>query len=145
MANGIYPARPSSWLYIVALLTVLSLCGKDPSWGIISRLEVYLRESREYVPPYDRITASLLFSVMLWLAGIAAIKYFLLFMLRYKGWMYEPHGRMSITSKVWLVSVNHNQWSSRWLFLDDSLNLWSKSFLCLISLTVNLERMFKEY
>lgn len=40
---------------------------------------------------------------MLWLALILTMRSILKLLLSYHGWMYEAHGKMSHTTKVWLV------------------------------------------
>ena len=40
----------------------------------------------------------------LWLATVTFNRYTLKFLFRYHGWMYESHGKASLTSKIWAVS-----------------------------------------
>jgi len=45
----------------------------------------------------------ILVSTGVWLAGIFAIRYTLKVLLSYHAWMYEPRGKVSVLTKLWLV------------------------------------------
>ncbi|MEE6482683.1 hypothetical protein FKM82_013316 [Ascaphus truei] len=51
------------------------------------------------------IVSALLFSTGLWFALIMTMRYILKQLLSYHGWMYEQHGKMSVTTKLWLTLV----------------------------------------
>lgn len=51
------------------------------------------------------LVSAVLFSTMLWLLLIFTMRLVLKQLLSYHRWMFEPHGKMSTTTKVWVVSV----------------------------------------
>lgn len=51
------------------------------------------------------LVSAVLFSTMLWLLLIFTMRMCLKQLLSYHRWMFEPHGKMSTTTKVWVVSV----------------------------------------
>lgn len=53
----------------------------------------------------QNILSALAFSTGLWLALILTMRTILKMLLCYHGWMYEQHGKMSNSTKVWLVCV----------------------------------------
>lgn len=50
------------------------------------------------------LVSAVLFSTMLWLLLIFTMRLVLKQLLSYHRWMFEPHGKMSTTTKVWVVS-----------------------------------------
>lgn len=50
------------------------------------------------------MVSALVFSTLLWLSLILALRFCLKLLLSYHQWMFEKHGRMSNTTKVWVVS-----------------------------------------
>lgn len=51
------------------------------------------------------LVSAVLFSTMLWLLLIFTMRLCLKQLLSYHRWMFEQHGKMSNTTKVWVVSV----------------------------------------
>lgn len=51
------------------------------------------------------LVSAVLFSTMLWLLLIFTMRLVLKQLLSYHRWMFEPHGKMSTTTKVWVVSL----------------------------------------
>lgn len=51
------------------------------------------------------VVSAVLFSTMLWLLLIFTMRLCLKQLLSYHRWMFEQHGKMSNTTKVWVVSV----------------------------------------
>lgn len=51
------------------------------------------------------VVSAVLFSTMLWLSLIFTMRLCLKQLLSYHRWMFEQHGKMSNTTKVWVVSV----------------------------------------
>lgn len=47
--------------------------------------------------------SALVFSTLLWLSLILALRFCLKLLLSYHQWMFEQHGRISNTTKVWVV------------------------------------------
>lgn len=50
--------------------------------------------------------SALVFSTLLWLSLILALRFCLKLLLSYHRWMFEQHGRVSNFTKVWVVSWN---------------------------------------
>ena len=57
--------------------------------------------------PYSvgQYLSTLIFATLLWVVAINLIRYFLKLLLTYHGWMYEMHGKLSLRTKLWLVSA----------------------------------------
>lgn len=67
------------------------------------------------------LVSAVLFSTMLWLLLIFTMRLVLKQLLSYHRWMFEPHGKMSTTTKVWvvrLVAVVAN-----WQFFSDRFSV----------------------
>lgn len=100
--NGVYPASPASLLMLLSVVIGLLLAGIDPSMGMMQ----YLQTSLPYVKNLDvsmsRYAAVFVFSLLLWITVILFLKYSLKALLCYTAWMYEPRGRMSLRTKIWL-------------------------------------------
>jgi len=63
---------------------------------------------RSYKQPYARLLlSSLVYSIAIWLIKATLLRYYLKFLLMYKGWMYETRssGGYSLTSKLWLINL----------------------------------------
>lgn len=50
------------------------------------------------------VLSAILFATALWLFLIFLLRYTLKALLSYHGWIFESHGKMSTSTKVWLVS-----------------------------------------
>lgn len=50
------------------------------------------------------VLSAILFATGLWLFLIYLLRYTLKALLSYHGWIFESHGKMSTSTKVWLVS-----------------------------------------
>ncbi|KAL7977228.1 hypothetical protein Chor_009177, partial [Crotalus horridus] len=116
--TGVYPASPSSWLFMVTAILVTQFSRLDPSMGMIDKIKEHL-PVRDLFPVAKTILSVsnylsdqglnvlsvLAFSTGLWLALIMTMRSILKMLLCYHGWMYEEHGRISITTKIWLALV----------------------------------------
>lgn len=61
--------------------------------------------SRECMSVQTRaVVSAILFATALWLFLIYLLRYTLKALLSYHGWIFESHGKMSTSTKVWLVS-----------------------------------------
>lgn len=49
------------------------------------------------------LLSALLFSTGVWLSGIWLCRQVLKLLLSYHGWMFEPHGKISFSTKAWVV------------------------------------------
>uniref|UniRef100_A0A667YFG3 carnitine O-palmitoyltransferase n=1 Tax=Myripristis murdjan TaxID=586833 RepID=A0A667YFG3_9TELE len=101
--KGVYPASPSSWLFVViAILAtmsdkvyVLSHAESDIQ-GSVTQCVIYLAQGQTMV-------SALVFSTLLWLSLILTLRFCLKLLLSYHRWMFEQHGRVSTTTKVWVT------------------------------------------
>ncbi|XP_063156976.1 palmitoyl thioesterase CPT1C isoform X1 [Candoia aspera] len=103
--TGVYPASPSSWFFMVTAILVTQFSRLDPSMGMIEKIKEHLPVSNYLSDQGLNVLSVLAFSTGLWLALIMTMRSILKLLLCYHGWMYEEHGRMSITTKVWLALV----------------------------------------
>ncbi|KAM8927580.1 carnitine O-palmitoyltransferase 1, liver isoform-like [Pelodytes ibericus] len=103
--TGVYPASPSSWLFVVIAIMGTMYARVDPSMGMIGKIKEHLPVSGYLSHQGQSIVSALLFSTGLWFALIMTMRYILKQLLSYHGWMYEQHGKMSATTKLWLTLV----------------------------------------
>lgn len=59
---------------------------------------------RSLYEPQNTYASCLVFSTLVWLAGIFFLRTALKLLLTYKGWMFEPRGKTSLQTKIWAVS-----------------------------------------
>ncbi|XP_038242777.2 carnitine O-palmitoyltransferase 1, muscle isoform [Dermochelys coriacea] len=103
--TGVYPATPSSWL-VVVMATVSSMyCRIDLSMGLICHIKRYLPSCRYLSFQHRTLLSAVLFSTGVWLSGILLCRQSLKLLLSYHGWMFEPHGKMSRSTRVWVALV----------------------------------------
>ncbi|XP_066579830.1 carnitine O-palmitoyltransferase 1, muscle isoform isoform X1 [Amia ocellicauda] len=106
--TGVYPASPSSWLIVVIAIMSIMYTKVDPSMGVIDGIKKTLpvRLVSGYLTVQTQtVLSAMLFATGLWLSLIMILRYTLKLLLSYHGWMFEPHGKMSITSKIWASLV----------------------------------------
>uniref|UniRef100_A0A673ABZ4 Carnitine O-palmitoyltransferase 1, muscle isoform n=1 Tax=Sphaeramia orbicularis TaxID=375764 RepID=A0A673ABZ4_9TELE len=102
---GVYPASPSSWLIVVIAMMSTLYIRIDPSLGMIDAIKENLPQ-RDYMSVQTRaVLSAILFATGLWLFLIFLLRYTLKALLSYHGWIFESHGRMSTSTKVWLTLV----------------------------------------
>uniref|UniRef100_A0A8C3VHH6 Carnitine O-palmitoyltransferase 1, muscle isoform n=1 Tax=Catharus ustulatus TaxID=91951 RepID=A0A8C3VHH6_CATUS len=95
--TGVYPASPSSWMVVVAATAGSCYCQVDPSLGLIARIREALP------PPAQTAVSTVLFSTGAWLAAVLLFRRVLRLLLSYHGWMFEPHGHMSRSTRLWIA------------------------------------------
>nr|XP_056719890.1 carnitine O-palmitoyltransferase 1, brain isoform [Euleptes europaea] len=103
--TGVYPASPSSWLFMVTAILVTQYSRLDPSMGMIGKIKEHLPVSDYLSDQGQNILSALAFSTGLWLALIVTMRSILRLLLCYHGWMYEEYGKMSNVTKIWLALV----------------------------------------
>uniref|UniRef100_A0A8C7PD79 carnitine O-palmitoyltransferase n=1 Tax=Oncorhynchus mykiss TaxID=8022 RepID=A0A8C7PD79_ONCMY len=92
--TGVYPASPSSWLFVVIAILATMYMRSDPSMGLI------------LAPVTNRtVVSAVLFSTLLWFSLIFTMRMCLKQLLSYHRWMFEQRGKMSNTTKVWVALV----------------------------------------
>uniref|UniRef100_A0A8C4F5U1 carnitine O-palmitoyltransferase n=1 Tax=Dicentrarchus labrax TaxID=13489 RepID=A0A8C4F5U1_DICLA len=99
--TGVYPASPSSWLFVVIAILATMYTRSDPSMGLIAKIQEHLPVSTQC----QALVSAVLFSTMLWLLLIFTMRLCLKQLLSYHRWMFEQHGKMSNTTKVWVALV----------------------------------------
>uniref|UniRef100_UPI00398EA013 carnitine O-palmitoyltransferase 1, liver isoform-like isoform X2 n=1 Tax=Pristiophorus japonicus TaxID=55135 RepID=UPI00398EA013 len=103
--SGVYPASPSSWLFVVLTVVGTMYTRVDPSMGMIAKLKDHLPLQRYLSHQGQSVVSALLFATGLWLALIFVMQQILKSLLSYHGWMFEEHGNVSATTKVWFTLV----------------------------------------
>ncbi|NXG69662.1 CPT1B palmitoyltransferase, partial [Baryphthengus martii] len=101
--TGVYPASPSSWMVVVMATAGSFYCQVDPSLGLIARIRHYLPESHLLSPEGRTVVSAGLFSTGVWLAAVLLFRQVLKLLLSYHGWMFEPHGHMSRSTRIWVA------------------------------------------
>ncbi|XP_060748010.1 carnitine O-palmitoyltransferase 1, liver isoform [Tachysurus vachellii] len=103
--KGVYPASPSSWLF-VTVVTLATLYGKsDLSMGFISKIQDHLSHSVSLRSQEQTMLSALVFSTLLWLSLVLMLRFCLKLLLSYHRWMFEQHGHISTTTKLWVTLV----------------------------------------
>uniref|UniRef100_A0A8C5HIY8 carnitine O-palmitoyltransferase n=1 Tax=Gouania willdenowi TaxID=441366 RepID=A0A8C5HIY8_GOUWI len=100
--KGVFPASPSSWLFVAIGILATMYMQSDPSMGLISKIQQHL--PLRYQDGQTMLSA-LVFSTLLWLSLILALRFCLKLLLSYHQWMFEQHGRISNTTKIWVTLV----------------------------------------
>ncbi|XP_039220867.1 carnitine O-palmitoyltransferase 1, brain isoform isoform X5 [Crotalus tigris] len=90
---------------MVTAILVTQFSRLDPSMGMIDKIKEHLPVSNYLSDQGLNVLSVLAFSTGLWLALIMTMRSILKMLLCYHGWMYEEHGRISITTKIWLALV----------------------------------------
>ncbi|XP_041867552.1 LOW QUALITY PROTEIN: carnitine O-palmitoyltransferase 1, liver isoform [Melanotaenia boesemani] len=101
--KGVYPASPSSWLFVAIGILATMYMQSDPSMGLIAKIQQHLPLSLHVSlsAQGQTMVSALVFSTLLWLSLILALRFCLKLLLSYHQWMFEQHGRVSNTTKVW--------------------------------------------
>ncbi|GAA6214186.1 carnitine O-palmitoyltransferase 1, liver isoform-like isoform X2 [Lates japonicus] len=103
--TGVYPASPSSWLFVVIAILATMYTRSDPSMGLIAKIQEHLPVSQSMSTQCQAVVSAVLFSTMLWLLLIFTMRLCLKQLLSYHRWMFEQHSKMSNTTKVWVALV----------------------------------------
>ncbi|XP_052387127.1 carnitine O-palmitoyltransferase 1, liver isoform-like isoform X1 [Carassius gibelio] len=103
--TGVYPASPSSWLIVVIAIMSTMYARIDPSMGMIDRIKTSLSLSEFMTGQTQTVLSAILFATGLWLSFIFLLRYTLKALLSYHSWIFESHGKMSFSTKVWLSLV----------------------------------------
>ncbi|XP_051537962.1 carnitine O-palmitoyltransferase 1, liver isoform-like isoform X2 [Myxocyprinus asiaticus] len=103
--TGVYPASPSSWLFVVIAILATMYTRSDPSMGLIAKIQEHLPVSDSLSMQCRTVVSAVLFSTVLWLSLIFTMRLCLKQLLSYHGWMFEQHGKVSNTTKIWAAMV----------------------------------------
>uniref|UniRef100_A0A8C5GXF6 carnitine O-palmitoyltransferase n=1 Tax=Gouania willdenowi TaxID=441366 RepID=A0A8C5GXF6_GOUWI len=101
--TGVYPASPSSWLFVVIAILATMYTRSDPSMGLIAKIQEHLPVSESMSTQCQAVVSAVLFSTMLWLLLIFTMRLCLKQLLSYHRWMFEQHAKMSTTTKIWAL------------------------------------------
>lgn len=102
--RGIYPASPLSLLGVVAIIGGLSWFGFDPTLGLVY-FPTLLLNWVGFGPVLAGWLTIAMFSLCVWVLLSYGQRYTLKALLVYKGWMFDPRGKQSMTTKVWAILV----------------------------------------
>uniref|UniRef100_A0A8C6NX96 carnitine O-palmitoyltransferase n=1 Tax=Nothobranchius furzeri TaxID=105023 RepID=A0A8C6NX96_NOTFU len=100
--KGVYPASPSSWLFVAIAILATMYMQSDPSMGLISKIQQHLPLRYTCGAQGQTMLSALVFSTLLWLSLILTLRLCLKLLLSYHRWMFELHGKVSNTTKVWV-------------------------------------------
>uniref|UniRef100_A0A8C5NCQ0 carnitine O-palmitoyltransferase n=1 Tax=Gouania willdenowi TaxID=441366 RepID=A0A8C5NCQ0_GOUWI len=103
--KGVFPASPSSWLFVAIGILATMYMQSDPSMGLISKIQQHLPLHVSLSDQGQTMLSALVFSTLLWLSLILALRFCLKLLLSYHQWMFEQHGRISNTTKIWVTLV----------------------------------------
>ncbi|XP_059893427.1 carnitine O-palmitoyltransferase 1, liver isoform-like isoform X2 [Gadus macrocephalus] len=103
--TGVYPASPSSWLFVVIAILATMYTRSDPSMGLIAKIQEHLPVSESLSAQCQTVVSAVVFSTLLWLSLILTMRLCLKQLLSYHGWMFEQHGKLSSTTKAWMALV----------------------------------------
>ncbi|KAJ3608003.1 hypothetical protein NHX12_025054 [Muraenolepis orangiensis] len=104
-ALSVYPASPSSWLFVVIAILATMYTRSDPSMGLIAKIQEHLPVSESLSAQFQTVVSAVVFSTLLWLSLILTMRLCLKQLLSYHGWMFERHGKVSSTTKAWMALV----------------------------------------
>uniref|UniRef100_A0A6Q2YEU0 carnitine O-palmitoyltransferase n=1 Tax=Esox lucius TaxID=8010 RepID=A0A6Q2YEU0_ESOLU len=102
--KGVYPASPSSWLFVFIATLAAMYTRSDLSMGLIAKIREHLPVSSLSVQG-QTVVSVLVFSTLLWLSLILTLRFCLKLLLSYHRWMFEQHGHISATTKLWVTLV----------------------------------------
>lgn len=105
--NGFFPSSTNFLFAIYAVIVGLRLYCNFDTFNIMQSLEFY-PPIRSYKNPYTRLLlSSLAYSIAIWLLKATILRYYLKFLLMYKGWMFESRssGGYSLLSKIWFFNL----------------------------------------
>lgn len=99
--NSMHPAPPMSFFVVIAVTIGMQLYSNfDLSCGSIDYVKSMFPSC---VQSECTIIGAAVFGLLVWVLFIYTWRLALRLLLTYHGWMYEPHGRMSLSTKIWLV------------------------------------------
>ncbi|KHJ44071.1 hypothetical protein D918_05765 [Trichuris suis] len=96
--SGIYPASPQSLLFTLLLVYALRLAKFDLSFGLIGWLQSCLLG----YSIVSTLFCCALYSVVLWLLVVQALRLFIKLLFSYKRWLYQRVQNSSIITKLYM-------------------------------------------
>lgn len=98
--SGVYPARFSTlgFYWVASVISAYFLV--DLTFGLRSYIHRKLFESHTLL---NHVACLSIGVALLWLLFALILRYFLKLLFCYQGWMFEPRGKPSTTTKVWAM------------------------------------------
>nr|XP_056701967.1 carnitine O-palmitoyltransferase 1, muscle isoform [Euleptes europaea] len=103
--TGVYPGTPSGWLAVVVATVGATYFRVDVSMGLIVCIRDRLPNGCYFSLRSRTLVSTILFSTGVWISGILLCRQTLKMLLSCHGWMFEPHGKISHTTKIWAAMV----------------------------------------
>ncbi|XP_061493933.1 carnitine O-palmitoyltransferase 1, muscle isoform [Rhineura floridana] len=103
--TGVFPGTPSSWLAVVIATLGSTYFRVDVSMGLLLKIQKHLPHSSSMSPRNRMVLSAVIFSTGAWISGILLCRQTLKLLLSYHGWMFEPHGKTSRSTKIWVAMV----------------------------------------
>uniref|UniRef100_UPI00398E4C96 carnitine O-palmitoyltransferase 1, liver isoform-like n=1 Tax=Pristiophorus japonicus TaxID=55135 RepID=UPI00398E4C96 len=103
--TGVYPASPSSWLFVVVAVIATMYARVDPSLGMIEKIRGHLPTNGYLSNQSESILSGLLFGTGLWVSLVFTMRQTLKLLLSYHGWMFVQHGKPPASVKLWMLMV----------------------------------------
>ncbi|XP_060771056.1 carnitine O-palmitoyltransferase 1, liver isoform isoform X2 [Neoarius graeffei] len=104
--TGVYPGSPSGLLFVVGSYVSYTKYAKiDPTLGLFTKLATHLPVSKYITEDTQRILGGMLIGTGIWVTITFIMRNVLKSLLSWHGWMYNRHGSMSISTKIWLLLV----------------------------------------
>ncbi|KAM9301572.1 carnitine O-palmitoyltransferase 1, liver isoform [Gastrophryne carolinensis] len=104
--TGVFPSSPTSWLVVVVGVTSASMYTRvDPSLGLIEKINQALSTTGYMTSQTQNIVSNVIFGTGLWVALFTTMRYSLKTLLSYQGWMFEEHGKLSASTRLWMLMV----------------------------------------
>ncbi|GFN93579.1 carnitine o-palmitoyltransferase 1, liver isoform [Plakobranchus ocellatus] len=103
--NGVFPASPTSWLFVETLILGLTLAGMDPSFGLMETIHKHTPGINTAPHKVGLYLSTVIFATIVWVLKWLILKYNLKLLLTYHNWMYEVRGKMSLKTKLWFMLI----------------------------------------
>ncbi|XP_061420520.1 carnitine O-palmitoyltransferase 1, liver isoform [Lethenteron reissneri] len=105
IVSGMYPATPSSWLFVVVAIMATKYARMEPSLGMIDTIQQSLPTTEYLSRDSKDVLSGLLLATGLWMGLILALRQFLKLLLSYHSWMLQRHKKISLFTKIWMGLV----------------------------------------
>lgn len=100
-----FPATPATWILLVAALSAARYSENETTLGVLGKVERGLPWGHNLDPKTVIAVAVLVCATLLWML-IGHIQQFTLRkLLSYRAFLYEPRGKLSLKTKIWLAFV----------------------------------------
>ncbi|XP_020629313.1 carnitine O-palmitoyltransferase 1, liver isoform-like isoform X2 [Orbicella faveolata] len=100
-----FPATPATWILLVAALSAARYTEHETTLGVLGKLERGMPWRHSLDPKTVIAVAVLLCATILWMLIGHIHQFTLRQLLRYRAFLYEPRGKLSLKTKCWLGLV----------------------------------------